>query len=24
MHHTSGSHHILKHPDKPALRVSVA
>jgi predicted RNA binding protein YcfA (HicA-like mRNA interferase family) len=24
VHHTSGSHHILKHPDKPTLRVSVA
>jgi predicted RNA binding protein YcfA (HicA-like mRNA interferase family) len=24
VHHMSGSHHILKHPDKPTLRVSVA
>ncbi|MBM4122899.1 MAG: addiction module toxin, HicA family [Nitrospira sp.] len=24
VHHTSGSHYILKHPDKPTLRVSVA
>ncbi len=24
VHHTSGSHHILKHPDKPGLRVTVA
>ncbi len=24
IHHTSGSHHILKHPDRPKLRVSVA
>ena len=24
VHHTSGSHYILKHPDKPNLRVSVA
>jgi len=23
VHHTTGSHYILKHPDKPALRVSV-
>jgi len=22
--HHSGSHHILKHPDKPELRVTVA
>ncbi|TAJ89201.1 type II toxin-antitoxin system HicA family toxin [bacterium] len=24
VHHTSGSHYILKHPGKPSLRVSVA
>jgi predicted RNA binding protein YcfA (HicA-like mRNA interferase family) len=24
VHHTSGSHYILKHPDKPNLRVTVA
>jgi predicted RNA binding protein YcfA (HicA-like mRNA interferase family) len=24
IHHTSGSHYILKHPDKPSLRVTVA
>lgn len=24
VHHTSGSHYILKHPDKPTLRVTVA
>ena len=23
IHHTSGSHHILKHPDRPQLRVTV-
>jgi predicted RNA binding protein YcfA (HicA-like mRNA interferase family) len=23
IHHTSGSHHVLKHPDRPALRVVV-
>ncbi len=23
VHHTTGSHYILKHPDKPALRISV-
>jgi predicted RNA binding protein YcfA (HicA-like mRNA interferase family) len=23
IHHTSGSHHILKHPSKPDLRVTV-
>jgi predicted RNA binding protein YcfA (HicA-like mRNA interferase family) len=23
IHHTSGSHHILKHPDKPHLRVTL-
>jgi predicted RNA binding protein YcfA (HicA-like mRNA interferase family) len=22
-HHTSGSHHVLKHPGKPHLRVTV-
>lgn len=24
VHHTSGSHYVLKHPDKPTLRVTVA
>ena len=24
IHHTAGSHHVLKHPDKPALRVTLA
>ena len=24
IHHTSGSHYILKHPDRPNLRVTVA
>lgn len=24
IHHVSGSHHILKHPDKPEVRVTVA
>lgn len=24
VHHTSGSHYILKHPDRPMLRVTVA
>ena len=24
VHHTKGSHHILKHPDRPNLRVTVA
>jgi predicted RNA binding protein YcfA (HicA-like mRNA interferase family) len=24
VHHTSGSHYILKHPDKPGRRVTVA
>jgi predicted RNA binding protein YcfA (HicA-like mRNA interferase family) len=24
VHHTSGSHYILKHPSKPELRVTVA
>jgi predicted RNA binding protein YcfA (HicA-like mRNA interferase family) len=23
IHHTKGSHHFLKHPDKPELRVTV-
>ncbi len=23
IHHTTGSHYILKHPDAPALRVTV-
>jgi predicted RNA binding protein YcfA (HicA-like mRNA interferase family) len=23
LHHTTGSHYILKHPDKPALRVTL-
>jgi len=23
IHHTSGSHHVLKHPAKPHLRVTV-
>ena len=23
IHHSSGSHYILKHPDKPHLRVTV-
>lgn len=23
IHHTSGSHYVLKHPDKPHLRVTV-
>jgi predicted RNA binding protein YcfA (HicA-like mRNA interferase family) len=23
IHHVSGSHHVLKHPDRPALRVVV-
>lgn len=23
IHHVSGSHHVLKHPDKPALRVTL-
>jgi predicted RNA binding protein YcfA (HicA-like mRNA interferase family) len=23
IHHTTGSHHVLKHPDLPALRVVV-
>ena len=23
IHHTSGSHHVLKHQDRPALRVVV-
>jgi predicted RNA binding protein YcfA (HicA-like mRNA interferase family) len=24
IHHSTGSHHILKHPDKPELRVTLA
>lgn len=24
VHHVSGSHHILKHPKQPKLRVSIA
>ena len=24
VHHSTGSHHILKHPDKPDLRVTVS
>jgi predicted RNA binding protein YcfA (HicA-like mRNA interferase family) len=24
VHHTTGGHYVLKHPDKPALRVTVA
>ncbi len=24
VHHTTGSHRILKHPEKPALRVTLA
>ena len=24
IHHISGSHHILKHPDKPKARVIIA
>ena len=24
VHHTSGSHYILKHPERPELRVTVA
>jgi predicted RNA binding protein YcfA (HicA-like mRNA interferase family) len=23
VHHTSGSHHVLKHPGKPHLRVTI-
>jgi predicted RNA binding protein YcfA (HicA-like mRNA interferase family) len=23
VHHTTGSHYVLKHPDKPHLRVTV-
>jgi predicted RNA binding protein YcfA (HicA-like mRNA interferase family) len=23
IHHTTGSHYVLKHPDKPALRVTL-
>ena len=24
IHHTTGSHHVLKHPDKPVPRVTLA
>jgi predicted RNA binding protein YcfA (HicA-like mRNA interferase family) len=24
IHHTKGSHHFLKHPDRPGLRVTIA
>ena len=24
IHHTTGSHHVLKHPDKHLLRVTLA
>jgi len=24
IHHTAGSHHVLKHPDRPGLRVTLA
>ena len=24
IHHSTGSHHILKHPDNPELRVTLA
>lgn len=24
VHHTTGSHYVLKHPEKPTLRVTVA
>ena len=24
IHHTTGSHHVLKHPDQPARRVTLA
>lgn len=24
IHHTSGSHYVLKHPQKPQLRVTIA
>jgi predicted RNA binding protein YcfA (HicA-like mRNA interferase family) len=24
IHHTNGSHHFLKHPDKSALRVTIS
>ncbi len=24
VHHTTGSHHVLKHPDKPGVRVTLA
>jgi predicted RNA binding protein YcfA (HicA-like mRNA interferase family) len=23
IHHTAGNHYVLKHPDKPALRVTL-
>jgi predicted RNA binding protein YcfA (HicA-like mRNA interferase family) len=23
VHHTTGSHYVLKHPDRPALRVTL-
>lgn len=23
VHHTTGSHYVLKHPEKPALRVTI-
>jgi predicted RNA binding protein YcfA (HicA-like mRNA interferase family) len=23
VHHTTGAHYVLKHPDKPTLRVTV-
>jgi predicted RNA binding protein YcfA (HicA-like mRNA interferase family) len=23
IHHTKGAHHILKHPDRPTLRVTI-
>jgi predicted RNA binding protein YcfA (HicA-like mRNA interferase family) len=23
IHHTTGGHYVLKHPDKPALRVTI-
>jgi predicted RNA binding protein YcfA (HicA-like mRNA interferase family) len=24
IHHTKGSHHFLKHPERPGLRVTIA
>jgi len=24
IHHSTGSHHIFKHPDKPELRITLA